>query len=262
MAVQLKSSAGSVKRAFMILEFLNSSDRGWNISEMSRKLKIPKSTTHVLVSTLNEMGYIQQARDSRRFHLSPRVSGLGRKALSANPLPTAALPHLRWLVQETQLTAHVGILEKNQIVFVQKADGPGFIKFDTYVGKCSELHCTALGKAMLAFQSEQDLQALLRGYTFGRFTKKTITSKSTLLTELARVRQCGYAMDDEEEELGIRCIAAPIFSGPAAIAAVSVTGTTLQIEPDDIDRVVTSVKRAAARISAASVEAGLQSRVR
>ncbi|MGH9585570.1 MAG: IclR family transcriptional regulator [Acidobacteriaceae bacterium] len=253
----MKTAVGSVDRAFMILEFLNSSNRGWNISEMSRKLKIPKSTTHVLVSTLDQIGYIRQAQGSRRFHLSAKASGLGRRALNANPLPTAALPHLHWLVQTTQLTAHVGILEKNQVVFVQKVGGPSFIKFDTYIGKVSEIHCTGLGKALLAFLPDETLQTLLRGYVFDRFTKNTIPTKSAFLVELARIRRAGYAIDDEEEELGVRCVAVPIFSGPTAVAAVSVTGTTLQIRVEDIERIATAVKRSAARISAASVEASL-----
>lgn len=249
MAVVEKCNPGSVERVFMILEFLNASNRGWNISEMSRKLNIPKSTTHVLVSTLDQLGYIKQAPSSRRFQLSTKMFGLGRRALNATPLPEAALPHLRALVQETQLTAHVGILEKNQVVFVQKADGPGFIKFDTYIGKCSDLHCTGLGKALLAFQPEETLHPMLAGYSFDRFTKRTIGTKSAFLAELARVRQNGYAMDDEEEELGVRCIAAPIFSESAILGAVSVTGTAAQIRVEDIDKTVAAIKRTASRIS-------------
>jgi DNA-binding IclR family transcriptional regulator len=249
MAASSMNNSGSVERAFMILEFLNSSSRGWNISELSRKLKIPKSTTHVLVSTLDRLGYIKLSHPSRRFQLSSKMFGLGRKALQATPLPEAALPHLRHLVQETQLTAHVGILEKNQVVFVQKADGPGFIKFDTYIGKCSELHCTALGKALVAFQPEEVVQSLISTCTLGRFTKKTIATKSAFLAELARVRQRGYAMDDEEEELGVRCIAAPIFHGSTILAAVSVTGTTLQIQTDNLDKAIAAIQRAATRIS-------------
>lgn len=254
MGSSAKSNAGSVQRAFLILEFLNASNRGWNISEMSRKLNIPKSTTHVLVSKLDELGYIKQYQSSRRFQLSTKMFGLGRKALNATPLPEAALPHLRWLVQETQLTAHVGILEKNQVVFVQKADGPGFIKFDTYIGKCSDLHCTGLGKALLAFQADETIRSLLSGYAFDRFTKKTIATKSAFLAEIARVRQSGYSIDDEEEELGIRCIAAPIISGSAVLAAVSVTGTTTQIRMEDIEKTVVATKSAAARISLAAAE--------
>lgn len=257
MAASIKSSMGSVERAFMILEFLNASNRGWNISEMSRKLNIPKSTAHLLVLTLDQLGYIKRAPGSRRFQLSTKISGLGRRALNANPLPAASLPHLRWLVQETQATAHVGILEKSQVVFVQKADGPGFIKFDTYIGKCSEIHCTGLGKALMAFQPEDTLQSLLRGYAFDRFTRKTISTKAQFLAQLERVRENGYAMDDEEEELGVRCIAAPIFSGSRVVAAVSVTGTTYQLSQDHLERTVTAVRRAASRISAVSFEATL-----
>jgi DNA-binding IclR family transcriptional regulator len=252
MGVSSKPSAGSVERAFTILEFLNSSKRGWNISEMSRKLKIPKSTTHVLVSTLDQLGYIKQYQSSRRFQLSSKMFSLGRRALEATPLPEIAVPHLRWLVQESKLTAHVGILEKSQVVFVQKVDGPGIIKFDTYVGKCSQLHCTGLGKVLLAFQPEEIIQSLLLNYPFHRFTKRTISALPTFMAELARVRQSGYAMDDEEEELGIRCIAAPIFSEGEVTAAVSVTGTTTQIRIEEIERFVTLAKCTAAKISAAA----------
>jgi DNA-binding IclR family transcriptional regulator len=252
MAVSTKPSAGSVQRAFTILEFLNSSKRGWNISEMSRKLKIPKSTTHVLVSTLDQLGYIKQYQSSRRFQLSSKMFSLGRRALEATPLPDIALPHLRWLVQESKLTTHVGILEKSQVVFVQKVDGPGIIKFDTYIGKCSQLHCTGLGKILLAFQPEETIQSILLNYPFHRFTKRTISTQATFLAELARVRQNGYAMDDEEEELGIRCLAAPIFSSGEVCAAVSVTGTTTQIRIEDIERLVTLAKCTAAKISAAA----------
>jgi DNA-binding IclR family transcriptional regulator len=239
-----------VERAFSILELLDSSKRGWNISEMSRKLDIPKSTTHVLVTTLDQLGYIRQRRQTRRFQLSTKMFGLGRKALNVTPLPDVALPHLRWLVQETEFTAHVGILEKNQVVFVQKVDGPGIIKFDTYIGKCSELHCTGLGKSLVAFQPPESLDALLSGYSYDRFTRKTISSRSAFMAELARVRQQGYSMDDEEEELGIRCVAVPVLVGGIAVAAVSVTATVSQMHIEGIDKVVALTKRAAARIAA------------
>jgi DNA-binding IclR family transcriptional regulator len=250
MGASTRPCVGSVERAFSILELLDSSKRGWNISEMSRKLDIPKSTTHVLVTTLDQLGYIRQHRQTRRFQLSTKMFGLGRKALNVTPLPDIALPHLRWLVQETEFTAHVGILEKNQVVFVQKVDGPGIIKFDTYIGKCSELHCTGLGKSLVAFQPQESLDALLAGYSYDRFTRKTISSRSAFVAELARVRQQGYSMDDEEEELGIRCVAAPVLAGGIAVAAVSVTATVSQMHIEGIDKVVALTKRAAARIAA------------
>jgi IclR family KDG regulon transcriptional repressor len=250
MGASTRPCVGSVERAFSILELLDSSKRGWNISEMSRKLGIPKSTTHVLVTTLVQLGYIRQHQLTRRFQLSTKMFGLGRKALNVTPLPDIALPHLRWLVQETEFTAHVGILEKNQVVFIQKVDGPGIIKFDTYIGKCSELHCTGLGKSLVAFQPPESLDTLLSGYSYDRFTRKTISSRSAFMAELARVRQQGYSMDDEEEELGIRCVAAPVLSAGVVAAAVSVTATVSQMQLEGLDRVVALTKRAAARIAA------------
>jgi DNA-binding IclR family transcriptional regulator len=255
MGTSSKPCVASVERAFCILELLNSSTRGWNISEMSRKLEIPKSTTHVLVSTLDQLGYVRQQKSTRRYQLSTKMYGLGRRSLNDTPLPNSALPHLRWLVQETGFTAHVGVLAKNQVVFVQKVDGPGIIKFDTYIGKCSYLHCTGLGKSLVAFQSEESIDALLANYSYNRFTRKTIASRSAFLAELARVRQLGYSMDDEEEELGIRCVAAPVFSVGNPSAAVSVTGTTSQMRMEDVDKVVALTKQAAARISTC-IEAG------
>jgi DNA-binding IclR family transcriptional regulator len=244
------ASLNSVERAFAILEFLNSSRRGWNISEMSRKLGIPKSSTHVLFSTLDKLGYIKEFQSSRRYQLSPKLYGLGRRALEAAPLPIIALPHLHWLVQQTNLTTHVGILEKRQVVFVQKVDGPGIIKFDTYVGKCSPLHCTGLGKSLVSFQREEELALLFEKYNFSRFTKKTISSHTAFMAECARIRSRGYSVDDEEEELGIRCVAVPILSDDVAVAAISVTGTTAQMPPENIPDIVSKTMCAAARIAA------------
>ncbi|MCU1222741.1 MAG: IclR family transcriptional regulator [Edaphobacter sp.] len=240
----------SVERAFAILEFLNSSRRGWNISEMSRKLGLPKSSTHVLFATLDKLGYITEYQSSRRYQLSPKLYGLGRRALETTPLPMIALPHLHWLVQQTNLTAHVGILEKKQVVFVQKVDGPGIIKFDTYIGKCSQLHCTGLGKSLVAFRPEEEIKSLLDRYTFSRFTKQTISSLSTFITECERIRHAGYSMDDEEEELGIRCVAVPVLSDGFAVAAVSVTGTTAQMPLEAIANIVSKTICAARRIAA------------
>jgi IclR family transcriptional regulator, KDG regulon repressor len=245
-----KACVGSVERAFAILEFLNSTRRGWNISEISRKLQIPKSTTHILVSTLDQLGYIRQFESSRRFQLTPKILEIGRNALKCNPLPQLALSHLHWLVQETKLTAHLGIVHENRVVFVQKVEGPGVIKIDTYIGKCSDFHCTGVGKAILAFQPQDKLDSLLSTHTFDRFTKKTITSKVAFVAELARVKQSGYSVDDEEEELGVRCVAAPVLLDGTALAAVSVTGTAAQIRTESMDRMISLTKSVAGRISA------------
>lgn len=248
-ATAAKSCVSSVERAFAILEFLNSTKRGWNISEISRRLQIPKSTTHVLVSTLDQLGYIRRFDLSPRFQLTPKILETGRNALKCNSLAQLALPPLHLLVQETKLTAHLGIVHENQVVFIQRVEGPGLIKVNTYIGKCSEFHCTGVGKAILAYQSENKIDYLLSAHTFGRHTKKTITSRTAFLTELTRVKQNGYSVDDEEEELGIRCVAAPVLLGDTALAAVSVAGPAAQITKESMGRMIFLTKSIASRIS-------------
>jgi len=247
-----KPHASSIERTFAILEMLDKSRRGWNISEMSRKLKIPKSSAHVIVLTLERLGYVKRIGNSRNYQLGLKIYGLGRSLMRDLPLPEIALPHLKWLVEQTSLTAHLGVIEKNKVVFVQKVDGGGMIKFDTYVGKAADIHCTGLGKALLANLPEQPLSDILSGEAFTHYTKMTITDPAGLREELSRVRSEGYSVDDEEEELGVRCIAAPVLNPSGeVIAAVSVTGTTFQIRPEFFKQIGATVKQASSRISRA-----------
>ncbi len=242
----------SIERTFSILEMLDKTQRGWNISEMSRKLNIPKSSAHVIFLTLERLGYIKKEASSKRYQLGIKVYGLGRSLMKNLDLPDLALPHMRWLVEQTKLTAHLGVLEKNKAVFIQKVDGPGMIKFDTYIGKGADVHCTGLGKALLAYAPEEIAEEVLAGSSFQRHTKTTICKPAKLKKALSQVKSKGYSVDDEEEELGVRCIAAPIMNHVGeTVAAVSVTGTIFQIEPARFDEIGFLVIKTSARISRA-----------
>src|SRR4030095_9045875 len=252
MVYALKPHARSIERAFSILEMLNGTRRGWNISEMSGKQKIPKSSAHVIVLELERMGYLKRENRTRRYQLGLKICSLGRGLMNDLALPEIALPHMRWLVEQTRLTSHLGVLEKGHIVFIQKIDGPGMVKFDTYVGKRAEVHCTGLGKVLLAFSNEQIIRDCLSVGSFAKYTEATITSPATFRKELIRVKQKGYSIDDEEEEAGVRCVAAPVFNPLGElVSAVSVTGTTAQIALDSFDKLAGTVKEASARISKA-----------
>jgi len=155
MPLALKPHATSIERAFSILEMLDGTRRGWNISEISRKQKIPKSSAHVIVLALERMGYLKRENGTRRYKLGLKICSLGRGLMNDLALPEIALPHMRWLVEQTRLTAHLGVLEKGHIVFIQKIDGPGMVKFDTYVGKRrSPLHRT--GQSTPGLQQRAD----------------------------------------------------------------------------------------------------------
>ena len=252
MSLENKPHATSIERAFSILEMLDGTRRGWNISEISRKQKIPKSSAHVIVQALERLGYLKRENGTRRYKLGLKICSLGRGLINDLVVPEIALPHMRWLVEQIRLTSHLGVLEKGHVVFIQKTDGPGMIKFATYVGKRADLHCTGLGKVLLAFSNEQVVRECLSVESFVKYTDSTITSPAAFRKELSRVKQKGYSIDDEEEELGVRCLAVPVFNPLGEVTtALSVTGTTAQIPADSFDKLAEKVREASARISKA-----------
>ncbi len=241
--------ATSVERALAILEFLDGARRGWNISEISRKLQIPKSSTHVLVRTLERQGYLKREPGSRGYTLGLKLYGLGRGVMRNLSLPSQALPAMRALSEQTGLTVHLAVLDVDQAIYIQKVEAPGLIRFDTYIGKRTNLHCTAIGKALLAYTTWQRQQRFLSRGSFARYTKNSITTAAALRQELQRIRQRGYAIDDEEEELQIRCVAAPVLdSAGELVAAIGVTGTTGQVQEGQISWLGRTVRQAANRI--------------
>jgi DNA-binding IclR family transcriptional regulator len=237
-----------------ILECLDTSRRGLNISEVSRKLAVPKSSVHVLMVTLERLGYIRRAANGRDFCLALKTYALGQRMAKMVSVSDIALPHMERLANEVRLTAHMAVLDHDQGVFIQKAEPPNVVRFDTYVGRRMDLHCTGLGKIILAFGSAESTQHIFAKNVFTRYTPKTITSVQALRKEVSRVRRLGYAIDDEEEELGTRCIAVPILHDSIRfIAALSVSGTVAQIPLRAVDGIVTSMKQTAAAIAAENV---------
>lgn len=243
-------TVSSVERAIKILEALDVSHRGLNISEMSRKLAIPKSTAHVIVQTLERVGYITRNDGLRNYTLGVKVFNLGHELMRNLHLPETALEPMKWLTAKTQLTSHLAVKENEQVLFVQKVDGPGFIRFDTRVGKRSNLHCTALGKVLLAYGDESHRREFLAKVSFIRYTRRTLVSANRLRVELARTVERGYAVDDQEEELDVRCIGVPVFSPTGELlAALSVTGTTGQITTGKIRTLADLLAQASSRIT-------------
>jgi DNA-binding IclR family transcriptional regulator len=252
----------SVERAFAILEYLDGSRRGLNISELSRKLQIPKSTTHVIVLTLERLGYLAFDQWTRNYSLGLKVSGLGRGLMKSLSLPDTALRPMQWLVEMTRCTAQLAVMADDQAMYIQKVEGPGLIQFDSYIGKRTNLHCTGVGKILLAYAAEPKREHILNKKSFARYTHKTITSANLLRKHLINVRQRGYALDDEEEELEVRCVAAPVFNQLGDfMAALTIAGTVGQIRDENIDDLAHYVIQAANRIFHCPEESAVTSTV-
>lgn len=242
-------NASSVERAIAILECLDNSRRGLNISEISRKLGIPKSSAHVIVVTLERLGYVQKRDDTLNYMLGLKAYGLGLGMMKSLSLSEAALPHMRALSNQLHLPSHLAVPDGDQGVYIQKVDTPGLIKIDTYVGRRMDLHCTGVGKIILAFGPQELHDRFLAKQVYIRYTRNTITSPRMMERELAKVRKSGYAIDDEEEELSVRCVSVPVFQNGRFAAALSVTGTTAQIPMTAVDEIATALRNSATAIT-------------
>jgi DNA-binding IclR family transcriptional regulator len=245
-----ESPATAVDRALAILEMASQRRDGQTNSEISRKLGIPKSSASYILRTLERRGYLRRDAESGKYRLGLKVLSLGRDALAAFDIGAVALPVLRTLVERTQLTAHLAVLDHGEAVYIEKVDAPGFIKMDTWVGRRMHVHSTSVGKALVAHLPKEAVEEILRRHGLKKRTPKTITGPARFLAELERVREQGYAVDDEENSLDARCLAAPVFDREGNVAAaVGLSGTTTQTDHASLPRIAELVKEAARRIS-------------
>lgn len=238
----------SVERALAILELLNGSRRDWRMSAISRKLGIPKSSAHVLVLTLQRTGYLDQAIESKGYQLGTRARDLGHGVSRRAALAQMASPYMERLARSTGLTVHLAVRDGKQGVYIQKAQTPECLPFDTYVGKRINLHCTAVGKIILAHEERRFSHRFLAQGPFSRHTVNTITAPALLRSALQAIYRRGCAFDNEEEELQVRCLSVPVFAPTGDfVAALGVTGSANQI-PAHESILVDTVKRTAQAI--------------
>ena len=251
MIPQRTNSVPAVERALAILEFLGKSRHGLTLSQVTRYLGLPKSSTHSLLLTFERCGYLQREAGTGRYRLGLRVCELAHMALNGISLREEAAPVLRRLAETAGMTVHLAILEHGEAVLIDKLDPPGpGLKVATWPGKRLSLHCTAIGKSLAAYLPEEQLDLLIARQGLLRHNDNTIGSARRLKSELALTRQRGYGLDDEEEEIGFRCIGAPVLnSSHEAVAAISIVGSTAQIHSENQQRLVELVMAAARAIS-------------
>ncbi len=241
---------GVLSKTFRLLEIIKDSRLPPNLTELSRRAGLNKSTALRFLAHLEAEGYLR--RDERsRYHLGPRLLELGQAAASSQAhLREVARPLLWELWRETQETVNLGILEGFEVAYVDCLESPHDLRLVTNVSMRAVYYRTALGKAIAAFLPEPQLRSLLESVEFQAFTPNTLASPELLLPELERIRRTGYAVDNEESVPGIRCVAAPVLNAEGLpAAAVSVSGPTVRITPDSVPELAAAVIRTAQRIS-------------
>jgi DNA-binding IclR family transcriptional regulator len=247
-------SVRTVERTVALLEQLSQSRSGLSLSELSRHLAAPKSSLHCVLLTLERAGYVNRNQRTGRYVLGLKLFGLANAALGGLKLRGQAAPPLHALAERTRLTVHLAILERGEAVLVERINPLrcAIPSTATWIGKRMEVHCTAVGKAIAASLTDDELRTLVRERPLMRHNDNTVVSMKKLRDELARVRRLGYSVDDEEEEIGLRCIGMPIPGADGkTVAAVSISGTTEQITAAAIPRLVGELRRAAGDVSRA-----------
>src|SRR4051794_15130353 len=216
-----------IDRALSIVNLLSTIDHLVAASEMGEALKLNKSTLHRLLAVLEHHRYVERDTLSGRYRLGLRFAELENIALSRFDLQSTARPFVEQLVKATGETAHLGILQGNEVVSLVNVESRHSVRTPSTVGRRSPIHCTSQGKVLVGFlpQPQPQITQVLRAYRFTPHTPKTIRQSAAFRTELAKVRQLGYSVDDEEFEQGLRCIGAPVRDHTGnVVAAVSIAG--------------------------------------
>ncbi len=232
-----------------MLDILAMSSVGMTKMEIARRVRIPYSTAFNLLNTMEQHGYVRKDEETGRYWLGLKILSLGGVPLRDVSLRDTASPVLADMVRQTGLTAHLAILDRDEAVYIDKREPNAFLKINSWIGKRNYVHSSAVGKALLAWRSEEEVGEICRSGLPKR-TARTITSLRRLKLELAGARQRGYAVDDEEDEAGGRCVAAPVFDATAAVvAAIGLSGIVAQIPDKQLPQLGRMVSGAAYAIS-------------
>lgn len=220
-----KKTIGSVIKAMEIIELLASSNEEIGVTEISQKLNYGVSATYHLLMTLKLCKIIEQNSRTKKYRLGLKLWKIGKMAREQNHLTVLIQPYLKKLRELTDETANLTILDNGEIVYIAQDESMRLVRMFTKIGARIPLHCSAAGKVLLAYQPKEKQDSVIEVSNFQKFTDKTITNPEKLKQELKIIRQNGYAFDDEERELGVSCVAAPIFDFDGeVIAAISVSG--------------------------------------
>ena len=236
----------SLDRAFAILEAMADADGVIGLSQLAVAADLPLATIHRLVRTLVDLGYVRQ-EPSRQYSLGPRLMRLADA--STKRLGTLANPYMTEVVAALGESVNLAILDGDEIVYVaQVQPSKNFMRMFTEVGRRTMPHTTAVGKAILAAEPDEDVLRLLERTGMPRRTEHTITTPEAFLASLARTRERGYALDEGEQELGVRCVAVAIPDAPRPMA-LSMSGPLTRMTDDAVAAAAPVLHSAAVKIA-------------
>lgn len=243
----MSAGSSSVHRALSIL--IELADGPLSISELGRRLDVHRTTSLRLLRTLEEERFVRRTPDGL-YRLGPRMATLAHAALSGIDVRESAAPHLRALGAASGHTVHLGALEAAQVVYLDKVDSRQAVRMYSHVGALVPAHATAMGKVLLAGLPPAERDAVVGEPPFPQCTANTRTTRESLEQELRGITARGWALDDQEHEEFIHCVAAPIRDATGrSVAAVSVSVPTMLLDRDGLLGLVPALTHAAGAIS-------------
>ncbi len=254
MTTQRPSNVQAIEKGCHILDLLSRGKKSYSIREIALTLEFPKPTVHRILSTLCNSGFVVQDPDSKDYRLGFRLVELGQTVLEQIDFRKEAEPFLNNLADCVQETVHLAHLDDGQIVYLDKVERisvPTGLRMASRVGSRNYAHSCALGKVLLAYATKSKRDEILKLRGLPKLTENTIVNLNQLKEHLKQVQSKGYTVDDEENERGIRCVAAPIrdFTGDV-IAAISISGPTVRITRARVDtELIKHIVSTAAEIS-------------
>ncbi|MBI4967258.1 MAG: helix-turn-helix domain-containing protein [Rhodospirillales bacterium] len=242
----------SLTRAMSLLDALAAAERGLGLSEIAQRVKLPVSTVHRLLTTLQRFGYVHFESERGLWQVGVQAFVVGVSFLRSRDIAAIARPILARMMEASGETANLAVADQGEIIYLAQVESREMMRAMAKPGSRVAMYCSALGKAILAAWPEAEVRRLIERRGLARLTPNTITSGARLLDELAAIREKGYALDDEEHSIGLRCVAAAIFDEIGQpVAAVSLSAPKARLPNARLDPLGTIVRDGAAEITRA-----------
>jgi DNA-binding IclR family transcriptional regulator len=240
-----------VGKALGLLVLLGDEPRGASAAEISRRAELPFSTTYRLLGSLTRDGFVDYEPDGRRYHLGLRIFQLGQRVSNHHGFAGAALPVLRRVTEQTGEATILSVRDGHHHLTVNKVDGPRTFRVTSDPGHLGALHTTSVGKALVAFADDAERQRLVEELALEPLTEFSITDRDAFRAEIEQVRSRGYAVMDEENELGMRAVAVPVFNSQGhAFASLATAVPVFRLSVEALVAHVPLLQEAAAELSA------------
>ena len=241
----------SLGRALSILDRLASVDAGATLTDIAQQVGLSPSTAHRVLTTLEQARYVHFDPERKLWTVGVQAFATGNAFLKTRNLVACARPHMRALMEEAEETVNLAIIDQNEAIYLAQVECRHMMRALARPGGRVPLHCSSVGKALLSALSDADLAKVLHNRGLARVTVKTVTTPSALREDLAKIRERGYAIDDEEHAVGLRCVASVIHNENGdAIAALSLSGPMARIPDERMALLGDLVRRKAGVITA------------